>query len=246
MNRARLAGWIGLTAGVLLLLGGCVRRPPNYAAMPADDLYARAAGAYEERNWGRAVQLLDIFVQQHLGDPRAPEARLMLGRAHMNRKEYLTGATHFQRLVNDYPTSPLQREARYGICDAYTRLSPRPALDQEYTQSAILHCESVSQIYPGTQEGTDAGARVTDLRTKLARKSFDTGMFYFKRRAYESAVVYFQEVVDLYPQTTLAPTALNQLIETYNIVGYVEEAQQAKDRLLKDYPDSPEARALRA
>lgn len=244
MKKAKLAyrfTWVV----ALMLFAGCMRRPPNYSAMAPDDLYQRATAAYDERDLGRAIMLLDIFVQQHVGDPRAPEARVKLGRAHMTRKEYLTAATHFQRLVNDFPTSPLQREARFGICDAYFRLSPKAPLDQEYTQSSILHCESVAQNYSGTEEGTRAAAHVADLYNKLARKTYETGMFYFRRKAYDSAVVYFNEVVDLYPQTSFAPTALGQLVDTYDLMGYVEEAQQARERLQRDYPNSPEAQALR-
>lgn len=246
MKRSRLAKRLLWVVGPLLLLAGCMKRPPNYAALPPDDLYQRATTAYEARNLGRAIELLDIFVQQHLGDPRAPEARAMLGRAHLTRREYITAATHFQRLINDFPASPLQREARFGMCESYYRLSPRPPLDQEYTQSAILHCESVAANYAGTDEGRQAGEYVADLVDKLARKTYETGMFYFRRRAYDSAVVYFNEVLAQFPQSAYAPSALGQLIETYDLIGYVEEAQEARERLQRDYPNSPEARALRA
>ncbi len=230
----------------MILLAGCVRRPPNYAAMAPDDLFQRADAAFEDRNFTRAIQILDVFVQQHLGDPRAPQARLMLGEAHLARKEYLTAALHFQRLVNDFPSSPLQREARFGICEGYQRLSPKAPLDQEYTQSAILHCESVAQNYAGSPEAERAAAFVVDLRDKLARKAYETGLYYFKRRAYDAAVVYFSEVVDLYPGTSYAPKALGELVDTYDEIGYVEEAQEARDRLLREYPESAEARAVRA
>lgn len=230
----------------LLVLAGCVQRAPNLALLTPDELYQRATAAYEAGEYGRAIPLLDAFAQQHLGDPRAPEARLMLGRAHMEKKEYITAATHFQRLVNDYPASPLQLDARFGICQAYDRLSPRPALDQEYTQTALLHCESISQYYPGTPQAEQAAELVGELRLKLARKVFQAGEFYFKRKAYDAAAVYFREVVAQFPQTSVAPTALSNLVETYTLIGYVEEAQEARERLLRDYPDSPEAQALRA
>ena len=231
---------------LVLVLAGCVQRAPNLAILTPDELYTRANTAYEAREFARAIPLLDAFAQQHVGDPRAPEARLKLGRAHVERKEYITAATHFQRLVNDYPASPLQLDARFGICEAYNLLSPRPALDQEYTQTALLHCESISQYYPGTPQAAQAAQLVATLRFKLAQKVLQAGEFYFKRKAYDAAVVYFQEVVTEFPQTTVAPTALKQLFEAYTLIGYVEEAQQAKDKLLKDYPDSPEAQALRA
>lgn len=231
---------------LLLLTAACARRQPNLAQLSADELYARATTAYEAQDYGRAVQLLEAFVQAHLGDPRAEEARLRLGQAQLERDQYLQAATHFQRLVTDYPNSPLQLQARYGICQAYHELSPRPALDQEYTYSALLHCESIPQYYPGTEQAEAAAALAAGMRQKLAQKAYDAGVFYFKRNAYDAAVVYFEDVVRQFPGTSLAPAALGQLAETYRLLGYVEEAEEARQRLLRDYPESPEAQALRA
>ena len=228
------------------LLGGCGRRGPAPAQLAPDELFTRAQAAYQEGDYSRATQLLQTFVEQHLGDPRAPEARLLLGRAHMQREEYIEAATNFQRLVNDFPASPLQVDARFGICQAYYELSPRPALDQEYTRSALLHCESIPQYYPGTGQAGQAEQFVNELRVKLAQKAYEAGLFYMKRRAYDAAVVYLEDVIEQYPRTPVAPQALEQLIETYRIIGYVEEADAARERLLRDYPDSPQAQAVRA
>jgi outer membrane protein assembly factor BamD (BamD/ComL family) len=57
-------------------------------------------------------------------------------------------------------------------------------------------------------------------------------------------VVYFEEVVTEYPDTTIAPGALEQLVETYSRLGYVEDAEDARERLLREYPQSPEAQAM--
>jgi outer membrane protein assembly factor BamD len=237
------AAALALTA---LTLSGCFSRQQNPATLGPDELWARATTAFEARNFGRASQLYEVFVQMHHGDPRAPEARLNLGTSHRERRDYLTAATHFQRLLNDFPQSPLGLAARMGICESYYNLSPRPALDQEYTYSAILYCESVASYYPGTDPASRATAYVAEMRLKLARKAYDTGMFYVRRRAYDSAIVYFQQVVDEFPQTQLAPAALLQMAETFTVQGYVEDAQEARERLRRDYPNSPEAQGLPA
>lgn len=229
----------------LVALSACVKEGPNLAIVPADDLYAQGAALYEAGDYGRAIEHLDVFVENHLGHPRAPDARMMLARANMERGDEITAIMHFQRLVNDFPSSPLQIDARFGICEAYEELSPRPALDQEYTQSAILHCESVAQYYPGTEQGTQAAAYVSALREKLAQKLYDTAVFYSDRRIYDAAVVYFEDVVELYPTTSFAPRALQRLAETYTTIGYVEDAEETRQRLLRDYPDSAEAAAVR-
>ena len=235
-----------LLLAVLAVLPACVKEGPNLAMVPADDLYAQAVAAYEEPNYGRAIEYLTAFVENHLGDPRAPEARMMLARSHMQRRDEITAIMHYQRLVNDFPSSPLQLDARFGICEAYNQLSPRPALDPEYTRSAILHCESIGQYYPGTEQAETATEYVRVLREKLAQKLYDTGVFYADRRIYDGAVIYFEDVVREYPTTTFAPAALKRLTETYGRMGYVEDAAEARERLLTRYPDSPEAVTLRA
>lgn len=229
----------------LIVLSGCVREAPNLALVPVDDLYAQATEAYGERQYGRAIPLLQAFVENHLGDPRAPDARLMLARSHMQRREEITAIMHYQRLINDFPSSPLQIDARFGVCEAYNQLSPRPALDPEYTQSAILHCESIPQYYAGTEQAEIAAGYVLVLREKLAQKLYDTGVYYADRRVFDAAVIYFEDVVRAYPTTSFAPAALKRLTETYSRIGYVEDAADAKARLLRDYPNSAEAATVR-
>lgn len=234
-----------LLLALLLLFGACSSREQSPGTLSPDDLYTRATEAIEARRWEPAIILLEHFVTQHIGDPRAPDARMMLAEAHMARREYATAATHFQQFVLNFPANPRGIEARFRICEAYGLLSPRPALDQQFTVSALDHCESVATNYPGTPEGTRAREMVTELRYKLAEKTYNTAVQYFRRRAYDAAVVYFREVIANYPDTGFAPAALGQLIQTYDRIGYVEDAEDTREQLLRDYPDSAEAQSLR-
>ncbi|MEX0912386.1 MAG: outer membrane protein assembly factor BamD [Gemmatimonadota bacterium] len=236
----------GLLMLLMLLLAGCSARGPNFAEMEPDDLYAQGEAVFEEGDWAETITILEFFVTRHLGDPRVPDARMMLGYAHMERGEYATAASHFQRLAADYPSHERALEARFQICEAYDELSPLPALDQEYTVSALINCQSVAENYPGTDEAEQAAAYVADLQYKLAQKVYQSGVFYFRRGALDSAVVYFEQVLQQYPNTSVAPAALAQLVETYDRLGYVEDAEEARQRLLQEYPQSPEAQALRA
>ncbi len=228
-----------------LLAVACSGNRENINLMGPDDLYARGMQEFENREFQRSIIYLERFLSTTLGDPRAPDARMLLGDAHMARREYATAATHYQRVVTDFPDHSRNLEARFKICDAYYKLSPPPPLDQEYTISAIAHCQSVADYFPGTEEGDSAAGYVEQMREKLAKKSYDAGMHYFKRRAYDAAVLYFEEVVAQFPDTSLAPSALEQLAETYDRLGYVEDAEEARERLLRDYPESPEAQAMR-
>lgn len=241
---ARLMRYCGVV-GAVVLAAACTGHHVDPATLAPDVLFSRADSLYQAHEYGKAIPLLDAFVQNHLGDPRAPQAEFMLGKSYAARHDYLTAATHYQRLVSGFPGSAYDVQARFGLCDSYQHLSPEPALDQEYTHSALIHCQSVAENFPGTPEAEQAAKYVVEMREKLAEKLFNTGIFYVKRRAYDAAVVYLRSVVVQFPNTTSAPKALKQLAETYSKMGYVEDAQAARDQLLKEYPQSGEAQAMR-
>jgi outer membrane protein assembly factor BamD len=228
-------------AAVLLLAACGGNQGPSQLA--PDALYERGMTAYQAGNYGRAADLLDRFLQGNLGDPRSAQARMALARSRMERREYLLAAGDFTRLLNESPPDSLQLPARLGVCEAYQRLSPKPPLDQEYTQAAVTYCQSVASYYPGTPEANQATQWVGELRTRLAQKAYDTGMFYFKRQAYDAGVIYFNQAVENYPDTPVAPAALLRIVESYDRIGYREEAAEARARLLREYPQSPEALA---
>lgn len=236
---------IALAVLLTLVVTGCGAR--QQAAPPtADELYARGVAFYEAGRHDRAIENLERFVEAQFGDDRIPYARLLLGRAHMARRDYLLAAGEFDRLVNFYPRHLYVPEARGLLCEAFYHLSPRPQLDQEHTVAAIQHCEHVIAAYPGTPDAEQARERIAELRHKLAEKAYQNGMFYLRRRAYDAAAIYFQQVVDGFADTSVAPAALLRLVETYTRVGYVEDARDARERLLRDYPESEEARTLQS
>lgn len=234
----------GLRAALLLLpaLGGCAvfRSPPP---LTADVAYERGMDAYRAGNWGRAATLLQTWVDASAGDPRLPDVLYALGHARMERGEYLLAASTLLRIVTEYPTHPRQTDARFRTCEAYNELSPRYQLDQEYTETALLYCQSYAEYYPQTPQADTARAWVGALREKLARKEFEAGAWYARRGFLDAAVIYFQRAAGEYPETPVAPAALLRLAETYDRLGYREEAEEARNRLRTEYPQSPEARS---
>jgi outer membrane assembly lipoprotein YfiO len=232
-----------LALALALGTSGCAvfRSPPP---VTPETSYAQGLQAYEAKRYRRAAELLQAWVDASPGDPRLPATLYTLGRARMESEEYLLAATSFLRVVTDYPSSPEQEQARFGVCEAYRSLSPGAALDQENTQTALLYCGSYVEYYPNAARADRARIWVSELRDKMARKSFDAGMWYFRRGAYDASVIYFQRAVAEYPDTPTAPQALMQMALAYDRVGYKEEAAETRARLREAYPQSAEARAL--
>lgn len=232
-----------LLAGTLVACGGNARP----AAAPGPDaLFTRGMELYEQGSHRRAATVLQEFVEQNAGDPRVPQALLTRGRANMGAREHVLATADFMRVVTEFGSSPVSREARLRLCEAYVALSPRAALDQEYTRAAVSYCDSYATAFPTTPEAEQARLHVAEMRSRLAQKVYENGLFYFRRRWNDAAIVYFNEVVSQYPETPQAPAALMRLYETYARMKYAEEQTETRARLLRDYPQSAEARLLAA
>lgn len=238
----RLGAPLGVALLLALGLGACSARGPQLYQLSADPLYELAVEKFEARKWSDAIRALDQFTGRFPGDPRNEEARFKLGLAHFEKKEFITAAAEMVRLASDYPRGRYAAEARYKSCEAYYRLSPKPQLDQEYTHAAIDHCESLIVTFPNSEFAPKAEELITELTEKLAEKAFLNADYYYKRKAYDSAILYYEALLREYPQTGSAPKALLRLVQIYERLRYAEELEAAKDLLLTNYPDSKEAR----
>jgi outer membrane protein assembly factor BamD len=230
---------------VAVSVPGCAmfRTPPP---LTVESAYAQGMAAYTAGQYGRSAELLAQFVPNAAADPRLKGALMALGRSYLETRQYVSATAQFLRVATEFARDPEASDARFGLCDAYHRLSPRPQLDPEYTTAAITYCESFASIYPGTPQAQQAQQWVAEMRGKLAEKAYGNGHFYFRRGLYDAAVVYFNDVVTQFPETPWAATALLRLTEAYDRMGYREERTATRERLLREYPQSPEARGLAA
>ena len=232
-------------AAILALAAACASTGPPYETMTPDELLQLGLDEAEQRDWDDAAAALERFVFQYPTHARYQEARFRLARVYFDREEYITAANEFARLATDFPAGEYSDDARFKVCESYYELSPRPQLDQQYTRAAIDHCQSLIAYYPESEFADPARAMIEDLSDKLADKLFLAGDHYFKRNAFDSAIQYFEDALERFPASRAAPRVLLRLYQAYREIGYDEEAQAARERLLRDFPSSDEARVVR-
>jgi outer membrane protein assembly factor BamD len=240
MPRARVFV-LSLTA----LLAACGGRD-RFAGLDADTIYRMALNEMEEGDWGNAIRALERFNVSFGDDPRIPEVRLLLARSHYEDREYLTARSEYQRFRDRFVAHPRVAEAALGECRSLAALAPVPQRDQTHTQEALTVCGNVVVDYPGRPEAAEAAELRRSLRRTMAEKEYLNGNHYLRRRQYDPAIKYFEFVVDLYPETEFAPRALLGIYRANTAIGYDDLADEARSRLLRDYPDSAEARQLAA
>jgi outer membrane protein assembly factor BamD len=231
-------------SALLTLLVACGGGDP-YQGMDAETLYRMAEVELAE---GDAENAIDVLERLHLsfGDwPRIPDAGMLLAQAHFDNDDYLTARSEYRRFLDRFAENPRAPEAALGECRALAQLAPHPQRDQGYTEEAITVCANVAVDYAGTPQAAEAGTIRAQLRHTMAEKEYLNGNHYFRRRQYDSAIIYYQFVLDLYPETEFAPRALLGLYRSNEAIGYADLAAEARTRLLDEYPESPEAGELR-
>src|SRR5688500_13083497 len=207
---------IKLLAMFSLTLLACASKGPAFDSMDQEALFQYAMTRYEERDWDDAEAAFQRFMLQYPNHPRVAEARYRIGETYVGRKEYVTAAIEFNRLASEFPTGPFADDARFQVCQSYYRLSPKPALDQEYTSSAIDHCNNLITYYPDSDFVARAREMVAELTNKLAHKEYLIGDTYFRRGAYHSANISFERVAAGVASSSWVSRARWRLLEPYH------------------------------
>lgn len=239
---SRWAIVLGVLVGTVLL-AACAS-PPRFQGMDAEALYEQGVAHYEAEEWDDAIETLEHLLAVYPGYGRAAQARYYLSKSLHGNEDYLSAVSEYVRILNRGVGDSLVPMASLGICEAYAARSPIPARDQTYTRQALTSCQEVVRDHASLPEAARARDLVAEMRLKLATKDFLTGEFYMRRRLHDSAIQYFEEVVASYPETPMAPRALQQIYEAYTAIGYDDLAQEARDRLVSNYPDSEAAQAV--
>ncbi len=240
-----MARRITVLALVAAALAGCGSTNP-YQGMSDQQLFNLARQKYESHDWDDATRALDRFFVSFGGSELAADARLLQADTYFGKGDYLTARSEYQRFLDRYPGNEKASVAAMGMCKSLAELSPVPERDQQYTNEAITVCRNVVNDYAGTPEARQAAEIANGMRVKLAEKEYLNADFYYRRKLYDSAIKYYEFVVQLYPETEYAPRALLGIFQANKAIGYDDLADDARTQLLEKYPDSPEAAEVRA
>jgi outer membrane assembly lipoprotein YfiO len=241
--------------GALAACGGGARSPSpalpppvsSAGANPAaiDSLWRQSEQAIRHGKWSDAEKLLDRAVLEFSpGDPRIARAHFFLGEALYAQGRHLEAAREFRKASDETPNDPIAPEALLRLGDVYSDLWRRPELDPTYGQTALSTYQELLNRYPGGTAAKRAEARIAELNERFAYKSYKAAVYYFRLKAYDSAILYLKDLVATYPKTAVVPDALVKLVQAYKTLGYREDVQETCGYIRRFHPKAPGAGAV--
>jgi outer membrane protein assembly factor BamD len=228
-----------LLVSTCCFLAGCLfRGGPNTPEAPVtpEAVLETARAEFRRGDFGKSLNSFQrATFELPINHPARAEAQYFLAESHFQRAERDQAAAEFRKVSDQYPDSPYAPLALLRAGDSHLRRWRKPELDPTPGMNALAIYQELAGRYPGTEAAARAQLHVKQLREWFADKAYRNGMFYLSRKAYDSAIIYFKEVVASYPEAPRAGDALLRLVEMYRTLHYDEEVQETCSHLRRFY-----------
>lgn len=207
-----------------------------------ESLYSAGLREYQRKHWGNAITAFEkLTTDLPARDTLLPRSYWYLGSAHANQREHLLAAQSFTRLYESFPDDTLSDDAALEAARSYRRLWRKPMLDATYGELALSTYNAMIGLYGETSEHTPAAKReIADLEQWFATKNYETGRYYLRRKAFDSAILYFKYVLERWPHVPRARDAMLRLAEAYKAIRYRDDLSETCAKLRQQYPGDRE------
>jgi outer membrane protein assembly factor BamD len=142
----------------------------------------------------------------------APKAQMNIGAAREKQSNYAMAAKAYETAADRYHDRPqVAADALYRQAMAYNKQAQTAEYDQNTAGQAISTFTDFMTLYPNDPRVPKAQKIITTLKTEQARGSFQIAKFYEKYKRWNGALVYYNEVIILDPNSPYAAPARQRI-----------------------------------
>lgn len=210
---------------------GCGWSNPFDDNIPYKTRFEDGLEFFEDEKYPKAAQQFNIIVERASHTDLGDDALFFLAESYFLDEDYGLALIEYEKLVSRMGFSPYIEKTRWRICETLMALSPNYYHDQESSKKAVTEIQQFLDDYPSSNYSVGADNLIKDLRLRLAEKSMETGVLYFKLKAYDSAIVSYEIVINDYYDTKYYRNANLEVIRCLVLLDKKEEAKEFLDGL---------------
>jgi outer membrane assembly lipoprotein YfiO len=158
-----------------------------------------------------AIEIFGKVVENSTYGPLAPRAQYKLGLVLKGLLRYYEAEEEFNKVVSRYPDSEWSAAAKFQIASCRASLSKGSAYDQGAAGEAKEKFEAFVKEHPDAVLSLDAEKNISQIREKEAEANYDIARFYEKQLAFDSAKIYYNDIVNNYAESPWASQAASRL-----------------------------------
>jgi outer membrane protein assembly factor BamD len=221
---------------LLAVAAGCAHEFQTKNYKTNEDLYRAGLREFDRHKWDNAIAAFEkLTLDLPARDSLLPRSYWYLATAHERQGEHLLAAQSYSKLVESFPDDSSADDAALEAARSYWKMWRKPALDPTYGETALATYNTLIGLYPTSPLIPQAQKELAELENWFATKNYDAGLFYFRRKAFDSAILYFKDVLTRWPNSPTAKLSSIKLVEAYRAIRYREDASELCTELRKKY-----------
>ena len=171
---------------------------------------------------GAAIEYFNRIVETAPYGELAAEAKLLAAELQQKKKNYDEAIESYQFIIEHYPRTSAADTALFQMASCYYQKALRARYDEKSISLANTNYKSYIGKYPEGKHGKEAREKLLSLDDKKAKGAFEVGRFYEKKKKFQSALMYYTEVVQRHPLSAWAVKA-EERIKGMQEKGVVEK-----------------------
>jgi outer membrane protein assembly factor BamD len=156
--------------------------------------------------------MFDKIVQNGPYSDVAPHAQLSIGAAREKQKDYPEAVKAYEIAADRYHSQPaIASDALFLEGVSYEKQSQTAEYDQGTAAKAIAAFTDFITLYPDDKRVPEAQKAIVELKAEQVRGNYEIAQFYEKNKKWNGALVYYNEVLQLDPNSTYAAQARERI-----------------------------------
>ena len=204
-----------ITLLLILLLNSCSVKSDAKPSSVEEDLskkFNHGKELFYKKKYTRALDDFNEIIMNARGSEIAVEARYYQAESFYELKQYNDAISSYEKFI-DYSSDPkLVEFAMFKMCKSYFRLSSSYSRDQSNNDFAFIKLQIFIDQFPESEYVKETEELLWKLRLRKARKIYETGRLYLKLKEYDSAIIYFNDVIENYYDTKFSDEARISII----------------------------------
>jgi outer membrane protein assembly factor BamD len=226
-----------IIALVALLLTSCGEYEKLLKSSDYELKKQKAVEYYEAGKFVKATELFAQILPRYRASDEAESLTWLNARAFFELGDYIMAGTYFANFSGTYPFSRYAEESLFMAAYCDYRMSPRPALDQEYTRKAIEGFQLFKRRFPVSDKITEADGIIKEMEEKLVEKSYISAKLYYDMKQYRAATVALNNSLNEYPNTKYREEMMYLKLDSHLLYAELSFSDKQMERYLIAYDE---------
>ena len=170
---------------------------------------------FNKEKYTRAKDEFDYILLNDRGSDIGIQARFYQAEALYMLEQFEEAITSYEKVLQFSNDRTIIEDSKFKICKCYFELSNKHNRDQSNNDLALEKLQYFIDQYSSSSYLEEVENYISILRDRKAAKIYETARLYLKLKEFDSALIYFNEVLKSYYDTSIADEARISIIFLY-------------------------------